>query len=97
MSASQSASSNPDSGKSKPSKAKPSGTAKRTEQQRQPKGDLPKVNPDLQGFAIEVDRFGTVHSNVPVDRLNRFLDREVSDRKLEDRSGPHGEEPQENT
>ena len=46
---------------------------------------LPKVNAELQGFDIGIDRFGTVQSSLPVDQLNQFLNRELKDRKLEER------------
>lgn len=62
----------------------PSASESKGKAQKQSKA-LPKVNAALQGFDIGIDRFGTVQSSLPVDRLNRFLDRSLKDRKLEDR------------
>ena len=43
---------------------------------------LPDVHPDLQGFDVELNRFGEVDMTISVDELNTFLDREVDDPKL---------------
>jgi len=42
-----------------------------------------QVNPELKGLDISVNEFGEIISNVSVERLNDFLDRNVIDKKLE--------------
>ena len=44
-----------------------------------------KVNPELQGLNIRVNEFGEIISNVSVEKLNDFLDRNVIDKKLEEK------------
>ncbi len=46
----------------------------------------PKVNPDLLGFDIKIDTFGEIKSNYNIDKINRFLDRNVDDKKLVNRN-----------
>lgn len=45
----------------------------------------PKVNPDLEGFDIEIDSFGEIKTNFNIDRINEFLNKNVEDKKLIDR------------
>jgi len=47
--------------------------------------DKPKVNPELQGFDVEIDSFGEIKSNYNIDRINEFLNKNVEDKKLKDR------------
>ena len=42
----------------------------------------PKVDPELEGFDIKVDSFGTIKSNFDISRINEFLDQRVDDKKL---------------
>ncbi len=49
---------------------------------RTPKRELPDVHPDLAGFDVQLNRFGEVDMTISIDKLNEFLDREVSDPKL---------------
>jgi len=51
-----------------PKKLKKSGTA--------------NVHENLQGFNISIDEFGEMSSNLPIDRLNDFLNDNVEDKKL---------------
>ena len=54
----------------------------------QPKRDKkPKVNPELEGFNIEIDSFGEIKSTYDIDKINRFLNENVEDKKLEGREG----------
>ena len=43
-----------------------------------------KVNPELKGLDLRVNEFGEIISNVSVDKLNDFLDRNVIDKKLDE-------------
>jgi hypothetical protein len=45
----------------------------------------PKVNPELEGFEIRIDSLGEIKSNFDIDKINRFLDKEVEDKKLVER------------
>ena len=44
-----------------------------------PKG--PKVHPDLAGFEMNIDSFGTITSTLDRDRLNAFLDKQMPEDK----------------
>lgn len=46
----------------------------------------PKVNPQLEGFDVRIDSFGEIKSNLGIDKINEFLNRNVDDKKLRDRS-----------
>ena len=50
-----------------------------------PKKSKPKVNPKLEGFEIQIDSLGEIRSSFEIDKINKFLDTEVEDRKLVDR------------
>ena len=45
----------------------------------------PRVNPELEGFNIEIDSFGEIKTNFDIDKINTFLNRNVDDKKLRDR------------
>ena len=49
------------------------------------KKSKPKVNAKLKGFEIQVDSLGEIKSTFDIDKINRFLDSEVVDKKLIDR------------
>lgn len=49
------------------------------------KRETPKVNPELDGFDIKIDTFGEIKTNYDVDKINKFLNRHVDDKKLRDR------------
>jgi hypothetical protein len=51
---------------------------------KQQKGK-PEIHNDLKGFDIKINEFGEIVSNVKVDKLNEFLDKNVEDKKLVDR------------
>lgn len=42
----------------------------------------PVVHEDLEGFDIKVNEFGELISNYNIDRLNKFLNKSVDDKKL---------------
>ena len=47
------------------------------------KKELPIVHPDLAGFEMNIDSFGTITSTFDRDRLNAFLDKQMpEDKKL---------------
>ena len=45
----------------------------------------PKVHKDLDGLELKVDAFGEIKSNLDIDDINLFLNRNVEDKKLKDR------------
>ncbi|WMJ75459.1 hypothetical protein RCC89_20190 [Cytophagaceae bacterium ABcell3] len=52
----------------------------------------PKVNPDLNGFSIQVNTFGEIVSSYNLDEINKFLDKNVDDKKLKNRIDSNPEE-----
>ncbi len=49
------------------------------------KREKPKVNPELDGFDIQIDTFGEIKTNYDIEKINEFLNRHVDDKKLKDR------------
>ncbi len=43
------------------------------------------VDKDLDGFDLRIDSFGKIKSNIPVEKLNKFLNKNVEDKKLKNR------------
>jgi len=46
----------------------------------------PTVHEDLSGFDIKINPFGELQSNLDIDKINAFLDENMEDKKLGDRS-----------
>lgn len=49
------------------------------------------VHDELKGLDLTINEFGEVIGNTKIDQLNQFLDKHVTDKKLEDRAGKFGE------
>lgn len=60
-------------------KRKPRKPAKESEEEQA------KLHPDLQGFNISLDPFGRVETNMNLDNINSFLNRNLRDRKLDEK------------
>lgn len=45
----------------------------------------PKVDPELEGFDVRINRFGEITSTYDIDKINAFLNKKVDDKKLRDR------------
>ncbi|MCY7408665.1 MAG: hypothetical protein LH473_00185 [Chitinophagales bacterium] len=45
---------------------------------------IAETHPDLRGMEISVNEFGEIISNISVERLNDFLDRNLTDKKLDE-------------
>jgi hypothetical protein len=45
----------------------------------------PKVHKELQGFDVSIDSFGEIKSNMDIEKINEFLDKNVDDKKLAER------------
>lgn len=43
------------------------------------------VHKDLEGMELNVDSFGEISSNTSIDKINKFLNKNVEDKKLKDR------------
>lgn len=46
----------------------------------------PKTHNDLKGFDIQINEFGEIVSSYSVEKLNEFLNKNVEDKKLKDRT-----------
>ena len=55
---------------------------------KKPKKGEPEVHDELKGFNIEINEFGEIKTNLDVDKLNKFLNENVEDKKLVDRDLP---------
>jgi len=51
-----------------------------------PKKRKPRVHTQLEGFEVSINQFGELQSNMAIEKLNKFLDENVDDKKLTDRS-----------
>ena len=45
----------------------------------------PRVHSQLEGFEVSIDQFGELTSSMPIEKLNKFLNENVDDKKLSDR------------
>ena len=64
----------------------------RKKNQEEEKDDHPDVHKDLRGFDIKINEFGEITSNLDVEKVNQFLDKNVEDKKLKDRRSEDEEE-----
>ena len=55
----------------------------------------PPFHEELKGFDIRVNSFGEMESTFEIDKLNEFLNKEVSDKKLENKEGDDKEKTDE--
>jgi hypothetical protein len=56
------------------------------------KKDKPRVSAELEGFNIQVNTFGEITSSFDLDQINKFLDKNVDDKKLKNRIEANQEE-----
>jgi len=45
-------------------------------------GPKPKVHQELSGFEVKINEFGEIRSNMNIEKINEFLDKNVEDKKL---------------
>ncbi len=57
---------------------------------KKPKKGKPEVHDELKGFDIRINEFGEIIANFEVDKINKFLNENVEDKKLRDREGLTG-------
>lgn len=60
--------------------------------QEEEQEDQPGVHKDLEGFDIKVNEFGEITSNLDVEKVNQFLNKNVEDKKLKKRQPGEEEE-----
>jgi hypothetical protein len=46
----------------------------------------PRVHKDLHGFEVSINQFGELNSNMDIEKINAFLDKNVDDKKLAERN-----------
>lgn len=46
----------------------------------------PRVHKDLQGFEVSINQFGELNSNMNIEKINEFLNKNVDDKKLAERN-----------
>ncbi len=46
------------------------------------KTEKPQVNPELEGFNIQINEFGEIVSTFNIQKINTFLDGKVDDKKF---------------
>ncbi|MCM0042684.1 MAG: hypothetical protein ACK53Y_10920 [bacterium] len=49
------------------------------------KEEEPRVHEELKGFKMEINSFGEISSNLPIEAINAFLNKNVEDKKLKER------------
>ena len=49
------------------------------------KKEKARVHKDLDGLELKVNSFGEISSSLPIEELNKFLNKNVEDKKLKDR------------
>ena len=54
-------------------------------EQKPTKKRKPRVHSQLDGFEVSINQFGELQSNMAIEKINKFLDENVDDKKLEDR------------
>jgi hypothetical protein len=45
----------------------------------------PKVHKELDGFEVSINQFGELSSNMDIEKINEFLNKNVDDKKLAER------------
>jgi hypothetical protein len=53
-----------------------------------PKEEKAKVHPELDGFEIKINSFGEIVSNLSIESINEFLNKNVADKKLHHDKNP---------
>jgi hypothetical protein len=53
---------------------------------KKPMKGKPVVHEELDGLEIQINEFGQIITNYDIEKINKFLNREVDDKKLRDRN-----------
>jgi hypothetical protein len=54
-------------------------------EQKPTKKRKPRVHSQLDGFEVSINQFGELQSSMAIEKINKFLDENVDDKKLDDR------------
>lgn len=49
---------------------------------KSPKKDA-EVHEDLKGFEINIDPFGNIQTNMSIEKIKKFLDKNIDDKKVD--------------
>ena len=49
------------------------------------KEEEPRVHEELKGFKMEINSFGEISSSLPIEAINAFLNKNLADKKLQER------------
>ncbi|MBW8051344.1 MAG: hypothetical protein FVQ77_13595 [Cytophagales bacterium] len=49
------------------------------------KSKKPDIHKELEGFQVAVNPFGEITSTMDIDKINKFLDKHVEDKKLKNK------------
>ncbi len=60
-------------------------TKKSTSMKSQKIKPKPRVHKDLDGLEVSIDTFGEIRSNMNIEKINEFLNKNVDDKKLAER------------
>lgn len=52
---------------------------------KKPQNGKPEMHPELDGFELTINEFGEIQSNMDLNRINEFLNRNVEDKKFIER------------
>jgi hypothetical protein len=61
---------------------------KKKEPKPSQKQGKPRVHKDLDGFEVSIGQFGELKSNMDIEKINEFLNKNVDDKKLLEREIP---------
>jgi len=53
-------------------------------------GPKAKVHQELSGFEVTINEFGEIRSNMKVEKINEFLNKNVEDKKLIEKEEAEG-------
>ncbi len=51
---------------------------------KQKNNQKPQVNPEIGDFDITINEFGEIVSTLDADKINKFLDKNLTDKKLKE-------------
>jgi hypothetical protein len=52
------------------------------DEQKNKKRSKPRVHSELKGFEVTINQFGELQSNMNIEKINEFLNKNVDDKKL---------------
>lgn len=59
--------------------------SKKQEQKPEKSTPKPRVHQELNGFEVSINEFGELRSNMNIEKINEFLNKNVDDKKLLER------------